>query len=135
MQKMIDWWTVRGEKFGILNLDFKVELESDEDARVRDFDCYSESDEDALDAGDWQFVTVAVTPVDRQLNDLPHCAASLSGVEWGTLGENEGERTVIDRDKITESQVDDLLYTVVDELARVKVEIEFADDSPYRHVS
>lgn len=133
MQKMIDWWTVRGETFGIRNVDFKVELEPDQDVTLGSFTACSDEDILAYEGGGWRFVRVNVTPVDRSLNDFPHCRAYVDHVQWGLLGERDDERPRIDREHITSDQVADAVYAVVDELKRIGFVVDFADDSPYRH--
>lgn len=104
---MIDWWTVRGGTWGVENLDFKVELTPDDDLLTKDYDDYTAADQVAHDRGDWQFVTVTVTPVGEDLVDHVGARQERDGVEWGDM---PGQR--IDRDD---------LFAVVEELAGYSV--------------
>lgn len=109
---MLDWWTVRGERFGIKNLDFRVEIWPDRETSLSDYD-YDRYDDLEADAfGDaWWFVVVRVTPTDEGMNDLTHHTRTLPGVEWGQLG-----LTFIDRGEVTEASVTELVQEILNQM-------------------
>lgn len=124
---MLDWWTVRGERFGVENFDFKVELTRDADTPAPSGRTCDERTLEAFEGGDWTFAVVTVTPVDRELTDLPHCAYSLGEVVWGEFPD-DGR---IDRDDIVASPVEErMLAPVLHRLTRAGRTVEFAPDSP-----
>lgn len=108
---MIDWWTVRGERFGVEDWDFRVELMPDPDAHPNEYDCYSPADKEAFQRGDWTFVDVTVVPQDAEGNDVKDAAAYLSGVEHGTIGE-----VTIGREKFLEHPLPDMVEEVIQNL-------------------
>src|SRR5687768_5323040 len=115
--EMIDWWTVPGSRWGIKNVDFKVELRPD--PGTRPVDSYSDADLDAYDGDDWGYVEVFLVPVDQELTDLTAYRTSLPGVEWGRLAE-----ATIDRGDVTESQARDLALEVVRRMAADQYAVE-----------
>lgn len=125
MVEMLDWWTVRGERWGVRNLDFKVELTRDRTLRPRWMPDYGEADITAFEGGDWQFARIRMVPVDRDLNDLVSAQQTLTGVEWGDM---PGAR--IDREDITDAQAVELARYAVQELRRMGLSVDTERDSP-----
>lgn len=122
--KMVDWWTVPGAFWGVKNLDFKVELRSEQVTRPPGFDDYSEGDVEAFCVGNWGYVEITVIPVDRELNDLVQYRMSLAGVEWGSLSD-----ALVDRGDVTDGQARDLAREVVRIMAdRYRVDVEDSSD-------
>lgn len=126
MSEMLDWWTVRGERFGIQNYDFKIELTPDPSMGLEESDIFDDDTIRAYRDRDWRYVVVKVVPTDRELTDQPGCAASLNAVEWGDL---PGLR--IDRDAIVEHPVRDLLYEVIGRLISAGFEVAAEEGCPY----
>lgn len=123
MAEMLDWWTVPGARWGVRNLDFKIELQRDDLGSPGAE--YTESELDSYDGGDWQFVILRVVPVDRNLTDLVGAAQHLAGVEWGQLGDAR-----IDRDDVTDAQARDLAAAAVSVVRFMGVSVETERDSP-----
>jgi hypothetical protein len=117
--ELIDWWTVRGERWGVLNLDFKVELTRESGVRPHRLTDYGEAELDAFDGGDWQFTRIRMVPVSRDLVDLIGAQQTLSHVEWGEM---PGGR--IDREQVTDEQVLELARCAVGELRRLGMPVE-----------
>jgi hypothetical protein len=105
---MLDWWTVRGERWGVRNLDFKIELKKDDTVGPGRLEGHSQRDLRAFDGGDWCFATVRLVPVDRDLNDLIHVEKFLRSVEWGEIPSGD-----IDRDDVTDEQACELALEAV----------------------
>lgn len=122
---MIDWWTVRGGTWGVRNLDFKVELTPDDDLLTKDYDAYSAREQLALDSGDWQFVTVTVTPVGEDLVDHIGARQKRDGVEWGEMPDGR-----IDRDDLF-SVVEELVGYAILDLRRVGFTVTTTEGSPF----
>lgn len=125
MANMLDWWTVRGERWGVLNLDFKVELTRMSGVRPHRLTDYGEADLDAFDGGDWEFVRLRLVPVDRDLNDMIGAQQTLSHVEWGEMP----GAPRIDRDQVTDGQAIELARYAVRELRRLGMPVETGRDS------
>jgi hypothetical protein len=123
---MEDWWTVRGERWGVRNVDFKVELKKDGSVTPQQLEGYSEADLRAFDGGDWCFATVRVVPVDRDLVDLVGAERFMRGVDWGELASGR-----IDRDDLTDAQVRDLALESVAALRRVGMSVDTERDSEF----
>jgi hypothetical protein len=121
---MLDWWTVPGERWGVLNLDFKVEVREQERARPHRLPEYTEADVAAFEGGNWRFVMVWLIPVDRDLVDLVNARRLLVGVEWGEL---PGGR--IDRPDVTDEQALELARQAVRILRKQGVTVETDQDS------
>lgn len=120
---LLDWWTVPGARWGVRNLDFKIELRRDDLGNPGSE--YTEAELDSYDGGDWQFVILRVVPVDRNLTDLVGAAQHLAGVEWGQLGDAR-----IDRDDVTDAQARDLAAAAVSVVRFMGVSVETERDSP-----
>lgn len=116
---MLDWWTVRGERWGVRSVDFKVELKEEGSVTPQQLQDYSEADLHAFEGGDWHFVTVRVVPVDRDLIDLIGAEKFMRGVDWGELASGR-----IDREEITDAQVRDLALEAVAALRRVGMNVD-----------
>lgn len=125
MKKMIDWWSVRGTVWGIENLDFKVELFRDDDLLTQDWDAYSASEQLALDEGDWQFVTVVVTPMSEDLVDHIGARQERGGVEWGEMPDKR-----IDRDGLL-AVTEELVGDAVISLRRTGFTVKTTEGSPF----
>lgn len=122
---MIDWWTVRGGTWGVENLDFKVELTPDDDLLTKEYDAYSAAEQISLDRGDWQFVTVAVTPVGVDLVDHIGARQKRDGVEWGEMPSGR-----IDRDDLFDVVEELVGYSII-ALRRTGFTVETAEGSPF----
>lgn len=122
---MIDWWTVRGDTWGVVNVDFKVELHPDDDLMTKDYDGYSGAEQVALDRGDWCFVRAVVTPVGKDLVDCVWAKQSRSSVEWGEM---PGGR--IDRDQLLDV-IKELAEQAAAELDRTGFALETAKGSDF----
>lgn len=120
MTDMLDWWTVRGERWGVLNLDFKVELTRMSGVRPHRLTDYGEADLAAFDGGDWEFARLRLVPVDRDLNDLIGARQELTHVEWGEMP----GAPRIDRDQVTDEQALELARRAVRELRRLGMPVE-----------
>lgn len=125
MNDMLDWWTVPGERWGVRNLDFKVELVHDQESQPHRMPDYSEADITAFEGGDWRFARVRLVPVDRDLNDLVGAQQALTGIEWGDMA---GAR--IDREDVTDAQAVELARYAVQELRRMGMPVDTERDSP-----
>jgi hypothetical protein len=123
---MLDWWTVRGERWGVRSLDFKVELKEEGSVTPQQLQDYSEADLTAFDGGDWHFVTVRVVPVDRDLTDLVGAEKFMRGVDWGELASGR-----IDRDDLTSAQVRDLALEAVRSLREVGMHVDTERDCEF----
>ena len=123
---MLDWWTVPGARWGVRNVDFKVELKRDGAASPLLLEDYSEEDVRAFDGGDWQFVILRVVPVDRDLTDLVSAERFARGVEWGDLPQGR-----IDREDVTDAQAKDLAIDSVRALRSFGVSVETERDSEF----
>lgn len=123
---MEDWWTVRGERWGVRNLDFKVELKKDGSVTPQQLEGYTEADLHAFDGDDWCFVTVRVVPVDRDLVDLVGAEKFMRGVDWGDLASGR-----IDREDVTDAQVRDLALEAVAALRKVGMTVDTERDSAF----
>jgi hypothetical protein len=119
MADMLDWWTVPGGRWGVLNLDFKVELTRESGVRPHRFADYGEAELNTFDGGDWQFARIRMVPVTRDLVDLIGVEQTLSHVEWGEM---PGGR--IDREQVTDEQVLELARNAVFGLRRVGMPVE-----------
>jgi hypothetical protein len=126
MADLLDWWTVPGARWGVRNLDFKVELRRDGVIRVWDLSEYGEAELAAFDGGDWQFAVLRVVPVDRDLTDLIGAQQHLAGVEWGQLGESR-----IDREDVTDAQARELALIAVGVLRHRGMNVDTERDSPF----
>lgn len=125
MEKMIDWWTVPGETWGVGNLDFKVELFPDDDLATKDFDGYTEWEQVALIRGDWQFVRVVVTPVDKELTDRVYARQERDAVEWGEMPIGR-----VDRQHLLDT-IKELAERSVIELMKTGFEVEATEGSDF----
>lgn len=119
MTDMLDWWTVPGARWGVLNLDFKVELTREGGVRPHRLADYGEAELDAFDGGDWHFARIRMVPVTRDLVDLVGVSLTLSHVEWGEM---PGGR--IDREQVTDEQVLELARHAVRELRRAGMPVQ-----------
>lgn len=126
MDRLIDWWTVRGDKWGVLNLDFKVELHPDPDTSAYDHDVYTEETIEAWERGCWQYVVVNVIPVSADLTDRIEAHQSLASIEWGDLPDGR-----IDRDSLLDHPVKRLAQEAVMELLRGGFVLETAEGSDF----
>lgn len=124
--ELLDWWTVPGARWGVRNIDFKIELRRDGAVHVRDMAEYSEAELRAFDGGDWQFTILRVVPVDRDLTDLIGAQQHLAGVEWGQLGEAR-----IDREDVTDAQAKELARVAVGVLRHWTMSVDTERDSPF----
>lgn len=124
--ELLDWWTVPGARWGVRNVDFKVELKRDGAASPLLLEGYSEEDIRAFDGGDWQFVILRVVPVDRDLTDLVSAERFLRGVDWGDLPQGR-----IDREDVTDAQAKDLALDSVRALRNFGVSVETERDSAF----
>lgn len=122
---MIDWWTIRGETWGVENLDFKVELTSDSDLLTKDLDAYSATEQLGLDRGEWQFVTVTVTPVGSDLVDHIGARQKRDGIEWGEMPDGR-----IDRGDLFDA-IEELVGHVVLSLRRSGFTVTTTEESPF----
>lgn len=122
---MIDWWTVRGDTWGVENVDFKVELRPDDDLMTKDLDSYTATEQIALARGLWQFVTVTVTPVGQDLTDHIHARCDRDGVEWGEMPDGR-----IDREHLHDA-VKELAEQAVIELDRTGFTVKTAEGSDF----
>lgn len=126
MEKMIDWWSVRGEVWGILGLDFKVQLFPDDDLLTKDYDAYTAAEQISLDRGFWRFVTVTVTPMGiTDLTDHVKATQRQDGVEWGEM---PGGR--VDREHLF-AVVEELVGQAVRDLRRGGFEVATSESSPF----
>lgn len=123
---LLDWWTVPGARWGVRNVDFKVELKRDGAASPVLLENYSEEDRAAFDGGDWHFVTIRVVPVDRDLTDLVGVERFMRGVDWGDLPQGR-----IDREDVTDAQAKDLAIDSVRGLRTVGLTVDTERDSPF----
>lgn len=121
---MLDWWTVRGERWGVLDLDFKIELTRDGAVHPKRLAEYTEAELHAYDGNDWQLAKIRLVPVDRDLNDLIGAQQTLTGVEWGEM---PGGR--IDREDVTDEQAVELARSAVGELRRMGMPVRTTEDS------
>ena len=122
--QMLDWWTVRGDRWGVKNLDFKIELIRDDRVRPHRLADYTEADLDAFDGGDWHFGRLRLVPVDRDLVDLIGAEQTLTHVEWGEMPAGR-----IDRADVTDAQGLDLARWAVATLRKMAVPVDTEDDS------
>ena len=127
MEDMLDWWTVPGSRFGVKNVDFKVEIEDSGELHLQGGD-YSERDEEFFACGDWRYVRVHVTPVDREFTDHVGALKSMDEVEWGQLANFR-----IDRAEVTFNQVKTLAVEALTQLACWFV-VEYEEDSEIREL-
>jgi hypothetical protein len=123
---LLDWWTVPGARWGVRNIDFKIELKRDGVASPVLLEGYSEEDLAAFDGGDWQFVIVRVVPVDRDLTDLVSAERFIRGVDWGDLPQGR-----IDREDVTDAQAKELAIESVRALRSFGVTVETERDSEF----
>lgn len=123
---LLDWWTVPGARWGVRNMDFKVELKRDGAASPLLLEDYSEEDIRAFDGGDWQFVIMRVVPVDRDLTDLVSAERFVRSVDWGDLPQGR-----IDREDVTDAQAKDLAIDSVRALRNFGVSVEAERDSEF----
>ena len=123
---MLDWWTVPGGRWGVRNLDFKVELLRDGPIPRRVMSEYSEAELKSFDDGDWQFAILRVVPVDRDLTDLIGARQHLAGVEWGQFGNSR-----IDREDVTDMQAKELARLSVSVLRSRGASVETEHDSEF----
>jgi hypothetical protein len=123
--QMIDWWTVRGEIWGVENLDFKVELHPVDDYMLVDLDGYTAVEQMALSEGHWRFVKVVVTPVGKDLIDHIYARQSRDGVAWGDLPDGR-----VDRDDVLDI-AKELAVQAVIELDRGGFTLEVAEGSDF----
>lgn len=126
MNDLLDWWTVPGARWGVRNMDFKVELKRDGAASPLLLEDYSEEDIRAFDGGDWQFVIMRVVPVDRDLTDLVSAERFVRGVDWGDLPQGR-----IDREDVTDAQAKDLAIDSARALRNFGVSVEAERDSEF----
>lgn len=124
--ELMDVWTVRGERWGVRNLDFKVELKPDGTFDLARFDGYSEADVRAYDGSDWHFAVVRVVPVTRDLTDLVGAEQFMRSVAWGDLPEGR-----IDREDVTDAQARDLAIESVRHLRGMGMEVDTERDSEF----
>lgn len=126
MSELLDWWTVRGDRWGVRNLDFKIELNKQERASRAALDDYSEADLYAYDGGNWSFVTMRLVPVDRSLVDMIGAEQLVSGIEWGELSD-----VWIDREDVTEDQAKAAAIEAVRALRIDHVYVDMEADSEF----
>lgn len=126
MSDLLDWWTVPGARWGVRNLDFKVELRRDENTRPHRLGEYGETELRYYDGGDWRFAILRVVPVDRDLTDLVGAAQHLAGVEWGQVGEMR-----VDREDVSDAQAKELALVAVSALRCAGVRVDAERDSPF----
>lgn len=124
--ELLDWWTVPGARWGVRNVDFKVELLRDGPIPRRVMSEYSEAELKSFDGGDWQFAILRVVPVDRNLTDLIGAQQHLAGVEWGQFGNSR-----IDREDVTDTQAKELARVAVGVLRFRGVSVETERDSEF----
>lgn len=123
---MLDWWTVPGERWGLEDLAFKVELRPDTLTRPDFAEGYSEADLDAFEGEDWQYAEVTVTPVTPELTDMVAYRTHLIGVDWGRLAESE-----IDRPDVTDDQVKGLALEIVTAMRKDGLTVTVSRDSEF----
>ena len=126
MNDLLDWWTVPGSRWGVRNLDFKVELKRDGVASPLLLEDYDEADITAFDANDWHFAIVRMVPVARDLTDLVSAERFLRGVEWGELPKGR-----VDRPDVTDGPVAELAVEAVRALRLTGVKVETEPDSEF----
>lgn len=124
--ELLDWWTVPGARWGVRNMDFKVELKRDGVASPLLLEGYTEEDLRAFDGNDWCFVILRVVPVDRDLTDLVSAERFLRGVDWGDLPQGR-----IDREDVTDAQAKDLAIESVRALRSFGVKVDTERDSEF----
>jgi hypothetical protein len=122
---MIDWWTVRGDIWGVKNVDFKVELRPDHDLMTKDLDSYTAEEQITLSQGFWGFVEVTVIPVGQDLTDHIHTKQSRDSVEWGEM---PGGR--VDREHLFDV-VKELAEQAATELDRTGFALETTEGSAF----
>lgn len=122
----MDWWTIRGDRWGVENFDFKVELKKQGAITPKDLAEYNERDLYLFHGGDWCFVKMRVVPVDRCLVDMVGSGQVVSGIEWGQMAD-----AYIDREEVTESQAKEAAIEAVRALRMDRIYVGTRRDSEF----
>lgn len=126
MNGLVDWWTVRGDRWGVKDFDFKIELEKQGKVGRAELIQYSERDLARYGGGDWCFVKMRVVPVNRDLTDLISFGQVLSGIEWGEM-----ENAYIDREDITDNQAKEAAIQAVRMMRKYDIRVATEMDSNF----